>query len=41
MKENKTEYIIIRVTKREKASFVKQAGKNLSKLIRTLLGLEN
>ena len=39
-KENKTHYIIIRVTKSEKDNFVKIAGKNLSKYIRNILGLE-
>ena len=39
-RENKTEFIITRVTKSEKADLIKKAGKNLSKLIRTLLGLD-
>ena len=39
-RENKTAYIIVRVTATEKLNLVKRAGKNLSKLIRTLLGLE-
>lgn len=41
MKERKTEFIIIRVTKTEKDHFVKYAGKNLSKFIRQLIGLDN
>jgi hypothetical protein len=41
MKERKTEFIIIRVTKSEKDNFIKQAGKNLSKFIRQLIGLDN
>ena len=40
MKENKTAFIIIRVTKTEKASLLKIAGRNLSKYIRGLLGLD-
>lgn len=40
MKERKTEFIIIRVTKTEKESFKKEGEKNLSKLIRQKLGLD-
>jgi hypothetical protein len=40
MKQNKTHFIIVRVTKEEKESLVKKAGKNLSKFIRGLLGLD-
>jgi hypothetical protein len=39
MKERKTEFIIIRVTKTEKEMF-KKKGKNVSKVIRELLGLD-
>lgn len=37
---NKEVFIIIRVTKSEKLNLVKRAGKNLSKFIRDILGLE-
>lgn len=40
-KENKISFIIVRVTKAEKLSLMKRAGKNLSKFIRTLLKLED
>lgn len=39
-KEKKTEFIHIRVTKKEKESFKEKAGKNISKLMRKLIGLD-
>jgi len=40
-KENKSSFIIVRVTKEEKSSLLKKAGKNLSRFVRSLLGLSN
>lgn len=42
MKENKTEFIIIRVTKPKKEKLIQEAGgkKKLSKHIRKLLGID-
>ena len=40
MKENKNCFIIIRVTEKEKESLVEKAGKNISKFIRKLIGLD-
>lgn len=40
MKQNKTAFIIIRITQSEKAILLKKAGKNLSKFIRKLLGFD-
>ena len=40
MKENKTEIIMFRVTEEEKKNLMKDAGKNLSKYIRKLIGLD-
>ena len=40
MKENKTEFIIIRVTKTEKENLKKSGGVKFSKYIRELLGLK-
>jgi hypothetical protein len=39
-KEKKTEFIHVRVTKKEKESLTEKAGKNISKLIRKLIGLD-
>ena len=40
VKINKDAFIIVRVTKEEKLSLIKKAGKNLSKFIRNLLGFK-
>ena len=40
MKEKKSAFIIIRVTVKEKAEFIKKAGGSLSKYLRDKLGLK-
>lgn len=39
-KENRTEFIIVRVSSKEKEMLKKRAGDKFSKYIRSLLGLE-
>ena len=40
MKENKTDFIIIRITKKEKEALKREAGRKFSQFIRRKLGLE-
>jgi len=39
-KENKTEFIIVRVTKTEKDNLIKKSANKLSKFVRVQLGLD-
>lgn len=39
-RDRKTVFIIVRVTPEEKVSLLKKAGRNLSKHIRIILGLQ-
>ena len=40
-KENKSVFIIVRLTKTEKAGILAKAGKNISRYIRMKLGFRN